>query len=305
MLEPGVPSAMFAGPARAVQGCGVFAGPGVGATMTKPSSTLFVTRLPRDFKVKKLKALFKACDGYVGLRQVRALVFVDFESAKTATRAMRKHQGAKLPSCGGGSKGIAIDFDKDDVAKRNKNYERQKQEREREEALAAKRASQRPIFCSACGTVVFSVHLACKALAAVKRRGTDNAWALNEAKLLRDFRLCRGETKLIRREKGVERQHRFNCANCEIFVAYRPKPRSEPSKFLYIVPGGVVMHRSAVGTHGSAAAVEEEVAPAVNAAGNGAAQRSGSGSGSSGAREAGAAADAAPVPKRQRLLTRK
>ena len=38
------------------------------------------------------------------------------------------------------------------------------------------------------------------------------------------------------REKGVERQFRYNCELCDICIAYRPVPYEEESKFIYVFP---------------------------------------------------------------------
>ncbi|GJP29470.1 hypothetical protein CLOM_g16660 [Closterium sp. NIES-68] len=38
------------------------------------------------------------------------------------------------------------------------------------------------------------------------------------------------------REKGVERQFRYNCELCDACIAYRPVPYDQDSKFIYLFP---------------------------------------------------------------------
>ena len=59
------------------------------------------------------------------------------------------------------------------------------------------------------------------ALASLPRRKTDGAYALEKGKVVFKLKTVRGETKLLRREKGFfERQFRFECWNCKICCGY-------------------------------------------------------------------------------------
>lgn len=92
--------------------------------------------------------MFESLTGFVDFRARRRMCFVDFTTESqgasllphpprrtrtaltlfvvvvvgvvTATQAMRKVQGHQMRP---GAKGLAIDYDKDPVSKRNKNYE--------------------------------------------------------------------------------------------------------------------------------------------------------------------------------------
>ena len=74
--------------------------------------------------------------GFVAFRRPRpSMIFVDFKEIGQATVAMRKHQGEKFPGfehC----PGLAIDFDKDPVSKRNQQYEKEREMQLRKSLLA-------------------------------------------------------------------------------------------------------------------------------------------------------------------------
>ena len=54
---------------------------GASATRTKASSTLFVRRTP-DALLSEIESLFAAVPGYLGVRTVRKILFVDYDSIK-------------------------------------------------------------------------------------------------------------------------------------------------------------------------------------------------------------------------------
>ena len=62
----------------------------------QPTSTLFVTNIPGDIDMDKVRDLFIKCHGYFSFRPVRRLAFVDFESVQQATEAMRTCQGMQI-----------------------------------------------------------------------------------------------------------------------------------------------------------------------------------------------------------------
>ena len=64
------------------------------ATKTKANSTLFVRNLSVKTEAAALaERIFVECPGYFGVRSVRSMVFVDFDSIKAATNAMLRFQG--------------------------------------------------------------------------------------------------------------------------------------------------------------------------------------------------------------------
>jgi hypothetical protein len=62
---------------------------------------------------------------------------------------------------------------------------------------------------------------------------------VEESRYLRELNLCKGETKILKRTKGIEKQYRLSCTNCDIAIAYRPVPPSVPTKYLYVLKGSV------------------------------------------------------------------
>jgi len=65
----------------------------LGATRTKATSTLFVRHAPRSIKAVHIESLFSAAKGYIGVRHVRSMFFIDFESIAEASNAMVRFQG--------------------------------------------------------------------------------------------------------------------------------------------------------------------------------------------------------------------
>lgn len=60
--------------------------------------------------------------GYIASRIIRSMVFIDFDSIRNATSAMVKYQNFCFPGIDQDN-GIAVDYDKDPTAKRNRAYE--------------------------------------------------------------------------------------------------------------------------------------------------------------------------------------
>ena len=199
-----------------------------GTTRTKANSTLFVAF--RDFKppvaagdrASTAEGIFSAVPGYIGVRQVRAMCFVDFEDIKSATAAMIKFQGHR---------GLTIDYDKDTgVATKRK--------REREEANESgqREAQSCAYYCARCGTK--ALHTGGTLLSAMPARGTDGARVVDEANgVLKSMLLepvAGAQPALVKREKGTERQYRLGCRSCSAEVAYRSTPDVTPGKYLYV-----------------------------------------------------------------------
>ena len=62
---------------------------------------------------------------------------------------------------------------------------------------------------------------------------------MEESRYLRELNLCKGETKILKRAKGIEKQYRLACTNCDITIAYRPVPPNVATKYLYVLPKSV------------------------------------------------------------------
>ena len=105
-------------------------------TKTAPARTLFILGAPSEIPSGVIENAFMKDFGFVAFRRPRPnMIFVDYKEVGQATVAMRKHQGQKFPGfehCAG----LAIDFDKDPVSKRNQQYERERDHQLRKSLLA-------------------------------------------------------------------------------------------------------------------------------------------------------------------------
>jgi hypothetical protein len=172
-----------------------------------------------------VEKLFSGEAGYIGTRYKKDLMFVDFDSIKSATNAMRKHQGWKKSDY---SRGILIDYDKDERYKRNMAYEKEKESK----MLAI---SSGDYFCSVCGSPALRVEAKVK-FENLKKRSTDSSYALPEdTDYIREMYFVSGSTKVVERAKGLEKQWRLNCKGCGVWCAYRCTPPESKSSFLYIL----------------------------------------------------------------------
>ncbi|KAJ3305686.1 hypothetical protein HDV03_001094 [Kappamyces sp. JEL0829] len=93
--------------------------------------------------------------------------------------------------------------------------------------------SDRIYYCSVCSDYLFLAK-GCK-LETAPIRPVDKSWIIDENK--KDvFTTCReGESVVIKRDRGFERQSRLHCSTCGTTVAYH-----QHSQFIYILPGSVV-----------------------------------------------------------------
>ena len=60
-----------------------------------------------------------------------------------------------------------------------------------------------------------------KPLDQMPQRSTDHSYCVDEVKYLRNVNVVKGELKLVKREKGIEKQYPLNCTLCDVTVAYR------------------------------------------------------------------------------------
>merc|ERR1712032_1556038 len=74
----------------------------------------------------------------------------------------------------------------------------------------------------------------------LRRRSTDGAIAMEEAKHFHKKYANFGERILLRRQNGVERQYRFYCRQCRQPIGYRPHVPTETSKFSYFYREAIV-----------------------------------------------------------------
>ncbi|KAA0160328.1 hypothetical protein FNF31_04345 [Cafeteria roenbergensis] len=222
--------------ARRRGAAGVYAGGAV--TRTRTNKTLYVTAIPSGVTMDMVEDLFKGEPGFLGLRPVRRMCFVDFEDARYATSAMRKHQGHAF---GGKGSGIAVDFDKDSTKKRDHNAEKQRLQRMMREQLMATDS----YACVVCGDVVLNLEPG-HDLEALPRRSTDGATAVSETTTLRRLRVCRVPRRLLKRGGDVaEWQYPVACPNCNVLLGYRAAELGTPSPWLYLHDGAVKLAQRA------------------------------------------------------------
>ena len=198
----------------------------------KANTTLFVAfrdanvKIAPDARAAHCENLFGDCAGYVGVRQVRGMCFIDFVDIKSSTAAMMKHQGAA---------GLTIDYDKD-VGVAGKR----KAETEDRTQKSVKAAQSSNYYCSQCGTKALRTNG--QLLSAMPARSTgarvvDEGTALEGELLLEP--LEGAQPALIKREKGTERQYRLACRSCAAVIAYRSVPQPTAGMFLYVDPAAV------------------------------------------------------------------
>jgi hypothetical protein len=204
------------------------------SSRTKPNSTLFISyrdvkpHVPKEERAVHAEGLFSAIQGYIGVRQVKGMCFVDFDGIKASTAGMMQYQGHN---------GLTIDYDKDaGVAG--------KRQRETDEktARAQHAASSCSYFCVSCGTKALRTNGSL--LGEFPVRGTDGAHVIDESKL--DTLLLDGipsaQPARVQRPKGVEKQWRLACRSCGHWIAYRSAQAVAPGSFLYVVAQAVREH---------------------------------------------------------------
>ena len=69
-------------------------------------------------------------------------------------------------------------------------------------------------------------------------RRTDNANIIKFSEIQR-YRLNEGDMKLLKREKGVERQYRLVCSHCGIWCAYLERPVSVQQDYMFFIDGAL------------------------------------------------------------------
>eukprot|EP00741_Cyanophora_paradoxa_P012270 tig00020604_g11857.t1 len=94
------------------------------------------------------------------------------------------------------------------------------------------------LYCGACGGIDPVVRLSSK-LSLLPKRSTDGAYVVDVRKL-KTRNLVDGETKLIKREKGVEKQVRMLCPRCKLVAAYRPNEDFSKCSHIYLIAQGAL-----------------------------------------------------------------
>ena len=93
------------------------------------------------------------------------------------------------------------------------------------------------LFCLCCGEAVLVLGPGVSLCSLPKRR-TDGALVLARGETVYKLKAKPGESKLLRREKGYEKQWRSNCWNCGVPIAYRCVPE-EASSLTYLLADAI------------------------------------------------------------------
>jgi hypothetical protein len=205
-------------------------------TRTKPSPTLFISTMPAHVDLQAVEKLFAQHPGFLRFRSVRRLAFVDFMSEHHSISAMRAVQGVVVSG-----HSLVVDFDKDPDIKKEHFVERQQVDEELRRQLSTADA----YFCSVCSSCCLHLSKAVN-LFSLPTRATDGCNVVDEATQLRRLSVVRGPVKMIRREKGIERQFPLHCPSCDVPIGYRPTPLDEPSKLLYVYRGALKADKRAI-----------------------------------------------------------
>ena len=217
--------------------------PGAGtfkeAAKVHTSRTLYITNLPGNIMLKDLQGLFQQDTGFLSARRVRGMGFCDFDTKQDATNALDQHQGHKFKE---GDRGILISYDKDDGDGKVAHGKRQQAEFQRQkEALDATYCR---LVCKTCAK--FCLKLT-KSYSELPKRRTDNSVVVLE-NLVVALDMAKGDALAIKREKGVERQYRLHCVQCDMPLAYRSVPFGKQGKFLYLMQNAVSERGASTGT---------------------------------------------------------
>mmetsp|Transcript_14558 Transcript_14558/g.34669 ORF Transcript_14558/g.34669 Transcript_14558/m.34669 type:complete len:291 (-) Transcript_14558:253-1125(-) len=88
-------------------------------------------------------------------------------------------------------------------------------------------------YCMCCGESVLILGPGIE-LNSLPRRKTDCAYVLEKGTTVFKLKSKPGQTKLLRRPKGFERQYRLNCWNCNVPIAYKSED-SDSAKLTYVL----------------------------------------------------------------------
>jgi len=89
-------------------------------------------------------------------------------------------------------------------------------------------------FCLCCGESVLILGPGVE-MKSLPRRKTDGAYVLERGTAVFKLNAKPGDKKLLKREKGFERQYRLNCWNCRVPIAYACEEAEKPA-LTYILP---------------------------------------------------------------------
>ncbi|BBN17592.1 hypothetical protein MPTK1_7g15590 [Marchantia polymorpha subsp. ruderalis] len=158
--------------------------------------------------------LFKDLDGFVAFRRATAAIW-------------RTNSHKFSPT----DEGILVSYDKDDNEERGgwSVRKREDEKRKRQETDA----TRIHYHCSACSHFCLKLVVPLTELPA---RKTDGSRVVDMAKDLVHLMCAKGGVKLLKREKGTEKQFRYNCELCDLCVGYRPVSYEQETKFMYVLP---------------------------------------------------------------------
>mmetsp|Transcript_4293 Transcript_4293/g.7062 ORF Transcript_4293/g.7062 Transcript_4293/m.7062 type:complete len:287 (+) Transcript_4293:104-964(+) len=88
-------------------------------------------------------------------------------------------------------------------------------------------------YCMCCGESVLILGPGVT-LSSLPRRKTDGAYVLERGSVVAKLKTQPGESKLLKRQGGFERQYRLNCWNCNVPIAYRAED-SDTAPLTYVM----------------------------------------------------------------------
>jgi hypothetical protein len=99
------------------------------------------------------------------------------------------------------------------------------------------------LYCKHCGQ--YSMVLDVK-LSQLPTRKSDGSRVVNEKVRVCRRNMSEGQVKLIKRKKGIERQYRWNCKQCGLFLCYRSVAGKETGKHTFIIADALTDDPSAM-----------------------------------------------------------
>eukprot|EP01112_Ceratiomyxa_fruticulosa_P015962 TRINITY_DN4783_c0_g1_i2.p1 TRINITY_DN4783_c0_g1~~TRINITY_DN4783_c0_g1_i2.p1 ORF type:complete len:254 (-),score=55.57 TRINITY_DN4783_c0_g1_i2:70-831(-) len=90
-------------------------------------------------------------------------------------------------------------------------------------------------YCKYCGT--YAVVLS-RNLRIIPKRRTDSSCAVKPNIILKS-NLVVGGVKVVKRMGSFERQYRYSCKGCSLWVGYKSVPFEEQGEFFYLIPDGL------------------------------------------------------------------
>ena len=116
--------------------------------------------------------------------------------------------------------------------------------------------------CSACKKLAFVTKEHCDKQ---PKRGTDDSTVIKWSLIVKST-MVEGEKKLIKREKGVEKQFRWSCVGCGLTLGYQSTPWVGDARYVFALKGALSCSATAEGAAKSSKGTDQQTQPAPIAA---------------------------------------